>query len=116
MLPIIVELDLYAWINFSRNILNFIPQVLIVSYIGIKAQKDEMWIGRMLVHTFSFLIVLTLSIEMLGSFFIMSFLYPEFIVEIGEKIISLNQDWIVILIIIISLMEIAQYKGLFHKK
>lgn len=115
MLPIDVELDLFAWIDFSRNLIFFIPLVLIIVHISKKSQDDEMWIGQRLAHTISLLFVVYLVIVTLAPFLIMSFLYPELIFEIGERIVSLSLGGVVMVIIIISILGIAQYKGLFRK-
>ncbi len=116
MLPLEVELDLFAWMNISRDLLSFIPLLLIIVYIAKKAQDDEMWIGRRFAHMVSLMFVLYLVMNMLAPFLIMSFLYPELMFEIGEKIVSLFLGGVVIVIFIILALEIAQHKGLFHKK
>ncbi len=116
MLPIDIELDLFAWMEFTRNIVILIPMTLALVYITKQSSDDEMWIGQRFAHVASLIFIFWLVASMLSPFLIMSLLYPAFTMEIGADIISYSSVGISLTIFIVLMLEIAQYKGLFHKK
>ncbi|MGY5865483.1 MAG: hypothetical protein RTV41_12835 [Candidatus Thorarchaeota archaeon] len=116
MLPIDIAMDLFAWMEFTRNIVILIPMTLALVYITKRSSEDEMWIGQRFAHAATLIFAFYLVASILTPFLIMSLLYPAFSLEIGVDILSYSSGGIALTIFIVLVLEIAQYWGLFHKK
>ena len=79
-------------------------------------KEDEMWVGQRFAHVASLSISLWLVTIILAPFMIMSFLYPALALEIGAEIFGHSLGVIVLIIIVVFVFELFQYKGLFQKK
>ena len=115
MLPIDVSLDLFAWMEITRDIFTLIPLTIALVYIT-KQSQDDVWVEQRFAHFVSLLFIFWMVANILSPFLIMSFLYPAFTWEIGVDIISYSLLAISMVIVIVFVLEIAQYKGLFRKK
>ena len=115
MLPIDVLLDLFTWMDVTRNIFTFIPLMFAIVYIT-KQSQDDVWMEQRFAHFVSILFILWIVASILSPFLIMSFLYPTMTWEIGTQIISSSLIGVFMAIVIVLVLEIAQYRGFFRKK
>ena len=115
MLPLQVELELYMWIDITRNLLIAIPGTLVLIYIGIKTNEDEMWIGKKFAHVISAFFAFWAVTNMLAPFLIMTYLHPDLMFELGERILH---DFGIVAIIVtigIAILQFMHYKGYLRK-
>ena len=115
-LPIDIALEMFSWMDITRNLLTLILYTVFALYASKKMNEDEMWVGQRFAHVASLFISLWVSSMIVAPFIIMSFLYPALAFEIGAEIIGYSLGAVILSIIAVLMFELLQYKGLFQKK
>jgi len=80
-----------------------------------KSDVDETWIQRRFAFFLTTILLLWLAISNLVPFAILSFSYPNLALDIGERILFDSRLAIPLAVVIILIIQILSYKGLFRK-
>ena len=84
ILPLEVELELYAWVDITRNILVVLFLSAVMYYAWSRSTSDEKWVERRFASFLTLTLFVWSILTVLIPFTILSFAHPDLIIEIGE--------------------------------
>ena len=116
MLPFEVELELYALKDITSNLLVLTLLSVVMYYGWTRSAQDETWIERKFASFFTYSTLTWLTLTFLIPFLVLSFIHPNLVLEIGERILY-DMRWVIVMMIaIIVIIQVLNYKGYFRKR
>jgi tellurite resistance protein TehA-like permease len=106
-----MELELYALNDITRNLLVLVVISFVMYYAGTKSASDKTWIERRFASFFTFSLLVWLSLTFFIPFTVMSFSYPNLVLEIGVRILNDLRYAIILVVVFVIIIQVLNYRG-----